>query len=251
MIASLPMYDRPETAAANDALWQGIRAALGQGPDKLTRDGDLWDHWLSPDLLLSQTCGYPYRARLHGQVTLVGSPVLDLPDCPPGHYYSVFVARADDPRAEPQEFATARLAYNDALSQSGWAAPQNWAAARGFAFTNPIRSGAHRASALAVAEGHADIAALDALSWHLMQAYDPFTAGLRVLTHTDPTPALPFITALGRDADALRAALESAILALPADLRATLGLKGVTFIPAAVYLAVPNPAPPPLPAPPN
>jgi ABC-type phosphate/phosphonate transport system substrate-binding protein len=102
-----------------------------------------------------------------------------------------------------------------------------------------------------VAEGHADIAALDALSWHLMQAYDPFTAGLRVLTHTDPTPALPFITALGRDADALRAALESAILALPADLRATLGLKGVTFITAAVYLAVPNPAPPPLPAPPN
>lgn len=251
MIASLPMYDRPETAAANDALWQGLRAALGEGPEHLTRDGDVWDHWLSPDLLLSQTCGYPYRARLHGHVTLVGSPVLDLPDCPPGLYYSVFVARADDPRADPQEFATARLAYNDALSQSGWAAPQTWAAARGFAFSNPIHTGAHRASGMAVADGRADIAALDALSWRLMQAHDPFTAGLRVLTHTDPTPALPYITALGRDAGAVRAALESAILALPDDTRATLGIKGVTHIPAADYLALPNPAPPPLPTPPN
>ena len=31
MIASLPMYDRPETAAANDRLWQGVRERLGQG----------------------------------------------------------------------------------------------------------------------------------------------------------------------------------------------------------------------------
>ncbi|MGR3698085.1 MAG: phosphate/phosphite/phosphonate ABC transporter substrate-binding protein [Roseovarius sp.] len=250
MIASLPMYDRPETAAANDALWQGIRDALGTGPEHLTREGDLWNHWQSPDLLLSQTCGYPYRARLHGQVTLVGSPVLDLPDCPPGYYYSVFVVRADDPRTDPQEFATARLAYNDALSQSGWAAPQNWATARGFAFTTPIHTGTHRASALTVAEGGADIAALDALTWKLMQAHDPFTTGLRVLARTNPTPTLPYITALGRDADAMRAAVAHAIEALPSDTRATLGLKGVTFIAATDYLAQPNPAPPPLSAPP-
>lgn len=251
MIASLPMYDRPETAAAHDALWQGIRAILGKGPMRLTRDGDLWDHWLNPNLLLSQTCGYPYRARLHGHVTLVGSPVLDLPDCPPGFYHSVFVARADDPRARPEDFATARLAFNDALSQSGWAAPQNWAAARGFAFTNPIRTGAHRASALAVAEGRADIAALDALSWHLMQAYDPFTAGLRVLGHTEPTPALPYITARQFEAAALRAALEEAFRSLPKAVRKTLGVKGITYIAAEDYLALPNPAPPPLHTPPN
>ncbi|VVT29467.1 ABC transporter, phosphonate, periplasmic substrate-binding protein [Roseovarius sp. EC-HK134] len=251
MIVSLPMYDRPETAACNDALWNAMRAALGDGPETLTRDGNLWDHWRSPDLLLSQTCGYPYRARLHGHVTLVASPVLDLPSCPPGYYHSVFVARADDPRTHPEAFATARLAYNDGLSQSGWAAPQNWAAARGFSFTTPVHTGAHRASAMAVAEGRADIAALDVLSWHLMQAHDPFTTGLRVLAHTDPTPALPYITALGRDADALRDALEAAIMALPAAARATLGLKGVTYIAAEDYLAPPNPAPPPPLTPPN
>lgn len=251
MIASLPMYDRPETAAANDALWQGIRSAYGEGPETLTRDGDLWDHWLSPDLLLSQTCGYPYRARLHGCVTLVGSPILDLPDCQPGYYHSVLVARADDPRARPEEYTSARLAYNDALSQSGWAAPQNWAAARGCTFTNSVHTGAHRASALAVSEGRADIAAIDVLSWHLIQTHDPFAPRLRVLAHTDPTPALPYITALGRNADALREAIDTAIHALPAPLLTTLGIKGVTYIPAADYLALPIPAPPPLPEPPN
>ena len=106
-LASLPMYDRPETAAANDRYWQAIRTRLGEGPETLTRTGELWEHWLAPDLVLSQTCGYPYRARLHGQVTLVGTPDYGLDGCPPGHYRSIFVARADDPRTDLRAFAAA------------------------------------------------------------------------------------------------------------------------------------------------
>ncbi|SLN09816.1 ABC transporter, phosphonate, periplasmic substrate-binding protein [Roseovarius gaetbuli] len=245
MIASLPMYDRPETVAANDRLWQAVRTHLGYGPDQLTRGGDPWDHWQSPDLIVSQTCGYPYRARLHGKVTLVGTPVLDLPDCPPGQYYSVFVARADDPRAGPRDFGEARFAYNEALSQSGWATPQTYAAAHGFTFSNPVQSGAHRASARAVAENRADIAALDALSWKMMQRHDPFAATLRVLARSDPTPTLPYITALGRDRAPIFAALQSAISGLSQDDRATLGIIGVTRIAAETYLGQPNPPPPP------
>ncbi|SEM17061.1 ABC transporter, phosphonate, substrate-binding protein [Roseovarius azorensis] len=245
MIASLPMYDRPETATANDRLWQAVRSHLGYGPEHLTRGGDVWDHWQSADLVLSQTCGYPYRARLHGRVTLVGSPVLDLPECPPGHYHSVLVVRRDDPRTAPQDYATARFAYNEALSQSGWAAPQNWAAARGFAFSNPVQTGAHRASALAVSEGRADIASLDALSWKIMRQHDAFTDDLRVLGLTDPTPALPYITAQGRDPAVLRLALQAAIAGLCAADRTTLGLTGIILVPAEDYLVTPNPAPPP------
>jgi ABC-type phosphate/phosphonate transport system substrate-binding protein len=244
MIASLPMYDRPETAAANDRLWAGVRARLGHGPDHLTRDSDLWMQWQSPNLLLSQTCGYPYRARLHGRVALVGTPVLDLPDCPPGHYYSVLVCRADDPHATPQDYATARFAYNDALSQSGWAAPQTWAARRGFAFTNPVQTGAHRASARAVAEGRADIAALDALTWQIMCQHDSLTSDLRVLARTDPTPALPYITARNRDPQMLYDALSRAIADLDTEGRACLGLSGLIYLPAQDYLTTPNPAPP-------
>ncbi|WP_294607620.1 phosphate/phosphite/phosphonate ABC transporter substrate-binding protein [uncultured Roseovarius sp.] len=245
MIASLPMYDRPETAEANDRLWQGVRAELGYGPDHLIRGAAPWDHWQSPDLLLSQTCGYPYRARLHGSVTLVGTPVLELPDCPPGHYYSVFVVRRDDPRTTPDGFADARLAYNEALSQSGWAAPQTYAMTHGFSFSNPVQTGAHRASARAVAENRADIAALDALSWQMMQRHDPFAAELRELARTKATPALPYITAPGRDPAPIFAALGAAIAGLSLTDRATLGLRGLTTIAAEAYLAQPNPAPPP------
>lgn len=244
MIASLPMYDRPETAAANDRLWQGVRAALGDGPAALTRGGDPWLHWHDPELVLSQTCGYPYRARLHGEVTLVGAPVHDLPGCPPGHYRSALVARHDDKRTDPHQFAGAVLAYNDPMSQSGWAAPQSHARARGFAFSNTLRTGTHAASARAVAEGRADLAALDAVSWTLMRRHDGLGARLRVIAHTPPTPALPFITAAGRAAGPLFAALAQAIAALsPAD-RETLVLSGLVRIPAADYLAVPTPPPP-------
>jgi len=245
MIAALPMYDRPETAAANDRLWQGVRAGLGYGPETLSRDGDLWSIWQSPDLLLAQTCGYPFRVRLHAHVQLVGTPVLALADCPPGQYCSAIVIRADDPRKSVEAFATARFAYNEALSQSGWAAPQNWAAARGFTFSNPLRTGAHRASAMAVSQGRADIAAIDALTWDILRSHDRFTDDLRVLTRTDPTPALPYITAQANDPAPLFDALQAAIAGLSQADRTTLGITGLLRLPATDYLAVPNSAPPP------
>ena len=54
MIAHLGMYDRPETAAANDRLWTAMRAHLGRGPDALTRDAEVWQVWQSPDLLIHE-----------------------------------------------------------------------------------------------------------------------------------------------------------------------------------------------------
>lgn len=243
-LASLPMYDRAELRPANDRLWQAIRAALGEGPEHLSRGGGVWDHWLSPDLLLSQTCGYPYRVRLHGKVNLVGTPDHGLDGCPPGHYCSVFVARADDPRASFADFAGARLAYNEALSQSGWAAPQTFARVQGFAFRNLLETGAHALSARAVAEGRADIAALDALSWKMMQRHDSFAAALKEVARTPPTPALPFITARTRDPEPLFAGIARAIAALSPEDRDALSLWGIVRIPAAAYLAVPTPPPP-------
>ena len=95
MIAALPMYDRPETAAATDRYWglirDGLRAREIEAPDDLTRTDDLWTLWQSPDLVLAQTCGLPFRARLHGQVQLVGTPDFGLPGCAPGYYNSVII----------------------------------------------------------------------------------------------------------------------------------------------------------------
>lgn len=249
MIAALPMYDRPELTGATDRYWalirDGLRARGIDAPDTLSRGADdLMPQWLAPDLLLSQTCGFPYRARLHGQVKLVGTPDFGVEGCPPGHYRSVLIARADDPRDTLADFDGTAIAYNDGLSQSGWAAPQNHAASLGLRLPAGPRTGSHRASLLAVAEGQADLAALDAVTFRLLRRTDPVAASVKVIDETDPTPGLPYICAQGLDADAVFDAITAAIPALSDADRTALGLKGVLRIPASAYLAVPTPPSP-------
>lgn len=242
MIVWLGMYDLPALQAANDRFWAAIRARLGEGPASLRRDIHTWEVWQSPDMLLAQTCGLPFRARLHEKVSLVGTPDYDLPGCPPGHYNSALVVRADDPRATLADFPHARFAFNDALSQSGWAAPWAHFQAAGVEIGPRLETGSHAASATAVAEGRADIAALDALTWTLLREHHPeLTAGLRELDRTAPTPVLPYITAAGRDPAPLAKAITGAIDDLSPDDRALLHLRGLVQIPAEAYLALPIP----------
>lgn len=249
MIASLGMYDFGPAQGANDRLWaltrDALRAAGHDAPEALTRgEGAYWPAWEEPGLVLSQTCGYPYRARLHGHVTLVGTPDYGLPGCPPGHYRSVFVARRDDPRATLQDFADAPMAFNEDLSQSGWAGPAQHLLSLDLTPRPALRSGGHRLSVQAVAEGRADLAGVDALTWAMLQGQEPAAARLKVVAETVPTPALPYISAAGADGPALFAALQGAIAALAPEDRDALHLRGLVAIPAAAYLAVPTPPPP-------
>lgn len=155
MIASLMMYHRAETAAAHKAYWSMIRAGLARrqipAPAALSNDAPEFDVWCAPELVLSQTCSLPYRARLAERVTLVGTPDFGLPNCPPGYYNSVVVVREDENRTDLSAFADARFAYNQSLSQSGFAAIYALAEAQGIWFPNRIESGAHGASARMVA----------------------------------------------------------------------------------------------------
>lgn len=240
MIVSLPMYDRAETAEANDALWRLVRDALGCEPRALDRETDAFEAWHSPDLLLSQTCSLPYRAVLKDRVTLVAAPVHDLP-APPGCYYSVAVAQRGDDRRHLDDFAGATLAYNDPLSQSGWAVAE----ASGIPFGRYVRTGAHRKSARAVHDGTADIAFIDGVTWAMIRRWDAWSEGLRVVIETEPTPALPYITASNRDPDALFTALEGGIAALPDNHRDTLRIRGVVRVDPVAYRILPIPPEPP------
>lgn len=251
MIASLGMYDfAAPLQAANDRLWCGIRDGLRRtglaAPETLTRgEAAYWPAWSAPDLVFSQTCGFPYRAKLWDSVTLVGTPDYDLPDCPPGHYNSVYIARVTDPRARLAEFADAAFAYNEPLSQSGWAAPQNHAATLGMRFRPSLQTGGHRASALAVAQGLADFAAIDAVTWALLQRHEPQVATLKAVGRTaPPTPVLPFIAAKGVDAGVYFDVVATAIGDLDAADRETLMLRGILRIPTDAYLMVPTPQSP-------
>lgn len=240
MIATLPMYDRPETQDANDRFWALIREHLEGAPEALTRDGY---HWLDPDLLLSQTCSLPYRTGLQDCVTIVATPVHDLP-CPAGTYFSAILVRAGDGREDLRHFDGARLAINDPVSQSGWAAIDRAAGEAGISFGAVIETGAHRESARAVAEGRAEICAVDAVTWTMIHRWDTFAADLRVLDETPPTPALPYITARGRDPRPLQEALVGAVHALSPDDQELLCLIDMTHVPSDRYAALPIPPAP-------
>jgi ABC-type phosphate/phosphonate transport system substrate-binding protein len=244
------MYDFGDCQPANDRFWALIRDHLRQAghqaPDQLTRgDAAYWPAWQSPDLILSQTCGYPYRTKLHDHVAYVATPDFGVEGCSPGYYHSFFIARADDPRQTLKDFDGAAFAFNEGLSQSGWAAPQTYALSRGLKLLPTLCTSAHGLSAEAVAEGRADIAAIDAVTWGIMQRNDPaFTQRLRTIAKTDPTPGLPYITAKRADAKVLLDAMRLSLSALSNEDRAVLGLRDLVRIPAHEYLAVPNPPSP-------
>lgn len=249
MIASLGMYDRLECQPANDRLWalirDGLRAQGLAAPQTLTRgEGAYWQAWQAPDLVLSQTCGFPYRARLHGQVALIGTPDYEVASCAPGHYRSIFVAQKSDPRRTLPDFHGARLAFNEPLSQSGWAAPQNHALAQDMRLVPHLQTGGHLASARAVAEAKAEIAAIDAVTWSMIAEWDSFAGDLQVVGQTDPTPGLPYVTAQGQDTEMLFAVIAQAIADLSAQDRDTLRLRGLVRIAPEDYLAVPTPPTP-------
>jgi ABC-type phosphate/phosphonate transport system substrate-binding protein len=211
-------------------------------PDALTRDfASPWDLWQSPDLLLSQTCGLPLRARLHDKVQLVTTPDFALPGCAPGYYNSVLITRAEHSDAPMATLLKGRIAINEGLSQSGWGALCRYAGDLGLTPARPILSGGHALSARAVLEGRADLAAIDAQTWRLLLRYEPDLMALVERDRTTPTPALPLITAKGRDPEPLILALNTALAALPDPDRQTLGLAGFARIPLADYMALPVP----------
>jgi ABC-type phosphate/phosphonate transport system substrate-binding protein len=247
LIAAFGMYDRPETAGANERLWALMRAALPNGgtdaPDTLTRgDGAYMAGWLSPNLLISQTCSLPFRAKLANTVQLIATPDYGLAGCPAGHYRSLYIARRSDGFADLADSEGRSFAYNEALSHSGWAAPYGDHFARGIALKPALQTGGHRESAMAVSDGRADFAAIDALTWEMIKSYDSFAGNLQVFDHTPPSPSLPFITA--QDPAPLRTALALAISALSAADRDTLHLRGLVAIPKTAYLAMPIPPAP-------
>jgi len=201
MIAALPMYDWPEARGANDAFWArvatALRAAGIAAPEGLSRGPDPESHWTADDLLLGQTCGLPYVAGMCGAAVLVGRPVYAVEGAGAGMYRSALICRADD-IGELADFRGRRAAVNQYGSQSGCNALADAVAGHGAPpfFGEVMLSGAHRASAVMVADGKADLAAVDAVAWAMLARFEPARhAALRVLEWTSATPALPFITA--------------------------------------------------------
>lgn len=92
-----------------------------------------------------------------------------------------------------------RFAYNNDDSMSGRIGIQRdlEAAGEGMAlFSEVIRTGAHRASIVALAEGRADVCAVDCRSWKLAQRHEPRAADVAVAGWTARRKGLPMITSV-------------------------------------------------------
>ena len=200
---ALPMYLGAPDAV--QTLWTVLRQALAAAgeqplPDSVAWPQDLHAHWLSPDLLLSQTCGYPLTHALQGKVQLLGCFRYAVPACEGMDCRSVLIARDEHAHLKLEDFRDQRAAFNSVDSQSGYNALRAGVAplAQGGAFfASAVETGSHRGSVDAVREGRADLAAIDCVTWALLQKHDAnATQGLCVIGHSEPYPGLPLITSL-------------------------------------------------------
>ncbi|MEL6958878.1 MAG: PhnD/SsuA/transferrin family substrate-binding protein [Pseudomonadota bacterium] len=238
------MYDRPENRAAHDALWSLIRSELGYGPETLTRDLPPDATWAHPDLVLGQICNLPYRARHRETLVRIANADYGLPDTPPGYYHAVFIVQKKDAARGLGPACLGTFAYNDPLSHSGWGAPLATITAKGLAFRDTLATGSHINSARAVAEGRADLASIDAVTWRMLSQWEPWTQDLEVIGRTSLSPGMTFVTTQAHDADAIHGAIARAISAQRPDHAEVLGLKGLVQLPDRAYDLPLPPAPP-------
>lgn len=233
------MYARPELSDALDLFWANIRNVLRDdgidAPEKLTPNGFGYEFWRSPNLLLGQTCGYPYRVQLRKDVQFVGTLDYGVEGCAAGHYCSVILVHENSSIQSIQDLSEVRFAYNDNQSQSGFHGPYAWAKHHDVAFHPSLETGAHRMSVEAVANGDVDVAAIDAITWSFIQRYDDVAKSLRVIATTPPMPSLPLICAKAFDPERIANAVETAIDKLAPKTKEQLSIRGLSKLSSEDY----------------
>jgi ABC-type phosphate/phosphonate transport system substrate-binding protein len=219
MLVALQMYDLPELKWATDALGAQLlinlrRAGFPDVPYGLDREGEYKAQWTHPELLLAQTCGYPLVTLLQGKVRYLATPCYTAAYCSGPRYCSLIVVRADDPAEHLPDLRGRRAAYNRSYSQSGYNAFRHAVAPLsrdGRFFGETLETGGHGASLLAVTEGRADVATIDAVTMALLARHRPAVLQpLKVIGRTASAPNLPFITrgaASDQEVERLRQAL--------------------------------------------
>lgn len=154
--------------------------------------------WTDPDLLLTQTCGYPLTHALAGKVRLVGTPHYGAPGCEGADYCSQLIVHRDSRFRRLEELRGRRAAFNSSDSQSGMNTFRHAIAQLGNGrvfFSGLVESGGHLNSMKMVADGEVEIASIDTVSWGLACRELPeLTSRLRSIGETASVPGLPLIT---------------------------------------------------------
>ena len=231
--AELLMYTAPEPIHQANERWLA-RILEHLGDTRRDAEGlSLLDLWLSPHLLLTQTCGYPLMTALRGKVRVLGRPRYELPDSSGGNHCSLILGRIEDARRTLPEFHDSRGVINGQDSNSGMNLLRHQLASLqrdGRFFSQVGISGSHRESLRWLREDLADLAAIDSVTFaYLARHAAEEVAGLRVIARSALSPALPFITAAtvtDERAEELLQVMNLALRELP-EVAQTLGLPEV------------------------
>jgi ABC-type phosphate/phosphonate transport system substrate-binding protein len=240
MLATLPMYDFPEVRPATEAFWQAIAGRLGASVS-LSQPEDWTAGWRRPDLLFSQTCGYPFTHEFAGKLKLVATPQYAAPDCDGPFYCSILLAREPRPLTE---FRGKIAAFNNPDSMSGMLALKLMFAPfaeDGRFFARAVETGGHLASLSALQKGEADVAAIDCVTVAYARLYHPQAlAGLVEVARSPRVPGLPFVTIAG-DIAKLRQALTDVFADESLrEIREALLLDGFSLLTEADYAVIPR-----------
>ena len=127
--ASLPMYNLPEMRPANALFWNGLRELLAAHglrdlPETLDFERPPVPEQIGPEVLFSQTCGYPLETIFSGQAIRLGTPSYDVPGCHGPTHCGLFVVPAGSSAEELSDLAGGVFLLNSRHSNSGMNLPR-------------------------------------------------------------------------------------------------------------------------------
>ena len=211
--AGLPMYDPPELHAIVDAWWEGLARALrAEGisnvPDRLDRSLALDALWGAPDLLLTQTCGFPLFGSHADRLQYVATPRYSAPGCAGADYCSWIVVGASSTAQRIEDLCGARCSISARVSHSGYNVLRGLIAplaTEGRFFGSVSVSGGHAESLEQLARGEVDVAAIDCVTYALLGRCRPHViAATKIVGCTASAPGLPYATRIDAGPELVR-----------------------------------------------
>ena len=172
-------------------------------------------------LVFGHTCGYPLMTRLKDRFTPFCVPVFEVPGTSERHYSSRFIVASDSDIRSIEQSRGRVAAVNTPDSNSGMNVLRRAVARHsidGRFFSSILASGGHLYSLQAVARGEADIAAIDCVSYQLIEDHWPeLVSQVQTIGYSVESTGLPFVLPnskmgdmdTGRMIERLNQALES------------------------------------------
>src|SRR5258705_3475057 len=180
------MYNLPEMRAVNARFWGALRgllveAGLRDVPETLSFDRSPVPKRIGPEILFSQTCGYPLETIFPGQAIRLGTPCYAAPGCEGPSHCAFFVVPEMSPAMTLADLKGSRYLLNSPVSNSGMNLPRRRLAeiaGGGRLFSAVIETGGYPASPRPPLRGEGGVAADDCGDQPLWGHHPP-QAGVR------------------------------------------------------------------------